>query len=152
MSLLRWIDIPPVWLAIFVAAAWFQATHYALGLTFGGAWSDLVGGLLVGAGVLLMLLAFFEMRRMRTTVVPHRDADALVQSGIFKRTRNPIYLGDALVLAGLILNWNAVLALPLIPIFIWTIERRFIVPEENRLRRKFRSDFARYEQKVRRWV
>jgi protein-S-isoprenylcysteine O-methyltransferase Ste14 len=76
----------------------------------------------------------------------------LVQSGIFSRTRNPIYLGDTLVLVGLILNWNAVLALPLVPIFVWVIERRFIIPEENRLRRKFRAEFARYSQKVRRWV
>lgn len=152
MSMWRWIDIPPVWLAGFCGVAWVQSQNYAYGLYFGGAWADLVGGMFVGAGVLLMLLAFYEMRAKRTTVIPHRDADALVQSGIFSRSRNPIYLGDALVLTGLILNWNAVLALPLIPIFVWVIERRFIIPEEDRLRRKFRADFARYEQKVRRWL
>ena len=152
MNPIRWIDLPPVWLAVFAAAAWMQANHYDFGVQFGGAWADLVGGMLVGGGILLMLLAFYEMKRMKTTVIPHREADSLVQSGIFSRTRNPIYLGDALVLTGLILNWNAVLALPLIPIFVWLIERRFIVPEEGRLRRKFKTDFARYEQKVRRWI
>ncbi|MDG2340140.1 MAG: isoprenylcysteine carboxylmethyltransferase family protein, partial [Paracoccaceae bacterium] len=60
-------------------------------------------------------------------------------------------LGDAMVLTGLILNWNAVLSLPLIPIFVLVIEKRFIIPEENRLRKRFRADFARYEQTVRRW-
>jgi protein-S-isoprenylcysteine O-methyltransferase Ste14 len=45
-----------------------------------------------------------------------------------------------------------VLSLPLLPLFVWIIERRFIVPEENGLRRKFRADFARYCQKTRRWV
>jgi protein-S-isoprenylcysteine O-methyltransferase Ste14 len=75
-----------------------------------------------------------------------------VQSGIFSRTRNPIYIGDALILLGLILYWDAVLALPLVPIFVWIIEKRFVIPEENRLRRKFRADFARYCQKTRRWV
>ncbi|MDP7150872.1 MAG: isoprenylcysteine carboxylmethyltransferase family protein [Paracoccaceae bacterium] len=152
MSLKNSIDLPPVWLIAFGATAWVQAKFYPMGLDFGGAWADLAGGLLVGGGVLLMGLAIYEMRRKKTTVIPHRDADHLVQSGIFSRTRNPIYLGDALVLLGLILNWNAVLALPLVPIFVWVIEKRFIVPEENRLRRKFRADFARYEKKVRRWI
>lgn len=152
MKAFRWIDLPPVWLVAFCAAAWVQAKNYSMNLHFGGAWADLVGGLLVGGGVLLMLLAFYEMRSKRTTVIPHREADHLVQSGIFSRVRNPIYLGDALVLTGLILNWNAVLSLPLIPIFVWVIEKRFIIPEEARLRRKFKADFARYEQKVRRWV
>jgi len=50
-------------------------------------------------------------------------------------------------------NLAAVLVnLALIPIFVWVIERRFILGEEDRLRRKFRHEFARYENKVRRWV
>lgn len=152
MKLLRWVDIPPVWLLAFCITAWAQSKNYSYGLNFGGAWADFAGGVFVGGGVLLMLLAVYEMRRMRTTVIPHREADALVTSGIFSRMRNPIYLGDAMVLIGLILYWDAVLALPLIPVFVWVIERRFIIPEENRLRIKYRADFARYCQKVRRWV
>jgi len=42
--------------------------------------------------------------------------------------------------------------LPLIPVFTWILEKRFIVPEENRMRREFRADWARYEEKTRRWV
>jgi len=150
--MVKWIDLPPVWLLLFLALAWTQAVFYPLGLSFGGAVADLLGGLLVGGGVVLMLLAAYEMRRQHTTMVPHRNADHLVQSGIFSRTRNPIYLGDTLVLAGLILKWDAVLSLPLVPIFLWWIERHFIIPEEDRLRRKFRADFARYCQKTRRWI
>lgn len=152
MRLTKWIDLPPIWLVGFCIAAWCQASYFDFGFSFGGAWADFVGGILVGGGVLLMALAIFEMRRMKTTVIPHQDADALVTSGIFKRSRNPIYLGDMLVLSGLILNWDAVLSLPLIPIFLWVIERRFVIPEENRLRSKFRADFARYMSKTRRWM
>ena len=148
----RWIDLPPIWLAGFCALAWGQARVYPLNLEFPGAWVDLLGGLCVGGGIVLMALAFYEMRRQRTTVIPHREASQLVITGIFSRTRNPIYLGDTLVLTGLILYWDAVLALPLIPIFVWVIEKRVIVPEEDRLRRKFRLEFARYVEKVRRWV
>ncbi len=152
MNVMKMVDIPPVWLAGFVGLAWAQATYYPFGLSFGGPWADFLGGVLVGGGILLMLLAVYEFRRFRTTVIPHRQASALVQSGIFSRSRNPIYLGDALILAGLILRFDAVLSLPLIPIFVWAIEKHFIILEEDRLRRAFHADFARYERKVRRWV
>jgi protein-S-isoprenylcysteine O-methyltransferase Ste14 len=148
----KWIDMPPVWLLGFLVVAWVQSARLPMGLTFGGQWADFAGGLLVGGGVVLMALAFAEFRRHRTTIVPHENAERLIQTGIFSRTRNPIYLGDTLVLAGFILRWDAVLSLPLVPIFLWVLETRFVIPEENRLRRKFRADFARYCQKTRRWV
>ena len=148
----KWIDLPPVWLAGVLAVAWAQSAYYPAGLGFGGAWADFAGGLLIGGGVLLMALAFFEFRRHRTTLMPHETPERLVQSGIFTRTRNPIYVGDALVLLGFILRWDAVLALPLLPVFVWVLEKRFIEPEEDRMRRKFRMDFARYCEKTRRWI
>ncbi len=150
--MLKWIDIPPVWLLGFALLAWVQAAYWPLGLSFGGTWADFIGGVFVGGGLVLMALAFAEFRRHRTTVIPHQEAERLITSGIFKRTRNPIYLGDTLILAGLILRWDAVLALPLVPIFVWVIEKRFVIPEEDRLRRRFRADFARYCQKTRRWI
>ncbi|WP_417726052.1 methyltransferase family protein [Roseovarius sp.] len=150
--MLKWIDMPPVWLAGFLALAWGQSSHYAMGLGFGEVGADLAGGLLVGGGIVLIAMAAMEFRRHKTTIVPHETPERVIQSGIFRRSRNPIYLGDTLILAGLILRWDAVLALPLIPIFVWVIEKRFIIPEEDRMRRKFRMDFARYCEKTRRWV
>lgn len=149
---MKWIDIPPVWLAAFLSFAWVQKTHYVYGLSLGPAVADLLGGLLVGGGVLLIALAVYEMRQKRTTIIPHLEADQLVTSGIFKRSRNPIYLGDVMILAGFVLYWDAVLALPLIPVFVWVIEKRFIEGEEGRLRSKFRQSFATYESKTRRWI
>ena len=150
--MLKWIDMPPVWLLAFLVVAWAQTTHYPMGLGFGETWADLLGGLLVGGGLLLIVMAAMEFRRYKTTIVPHETPERLIQSGIFKRSRNPIYLGDALILAGLILRWDAVLSLPLIPVFVWVIEKRFVIPEEDRMRRTFRMEFARYCEKTRRWV
>lgn len=150
--MLKWIDMPPVWLAGFLALAWAQAAYVPMGLRLGGGWVDFAGGLMVGGGVLLIALAAMAFRRHKTTIVPHETPARLITSGIFARTRNPIYLGDALILAGLILRWEAVLALPLIPVFVWVIEKRFIIPEEDRMRRTFRADFARYCDKTRRWL
>ncbi|MFZ7093392.1 methyltransferase family protein [Primorskyibacter sp. 2E233] len=150
--MMKWLDMPPVWLLGCLFVAWWQKTYHAMGLNFGPVVADLLGGLLVGAGLVLMLLAAYEMNRHKTTIIPHRQAARLVTSGIFKRSRNPIYLGDSLVLAGMILYWDAVLSLPLIPLFVWIIEKRFIEPEEARLRRKFLAEFHKYTQQTRRWV
>jgi len=149
---MKWIDMPPVWLLGFCALAWLQARHLPLGLAFPGPVFDLAGGLLVGAGLVLIALAAWQFRRARTTIIPGEMPSRLITDGLFSKSRNPIYLGDMLILAGLILRWDAVLSLPLIPIFLWVIEKRFVIPEENRMRREFRLDFARYCEKTRRWL
>lgn len=149
---MKWIDTPPVWLAGFAGLAWLQGEYLRAGLSFGDSWARFVAGLLIGGGVLLLALALVEFRRHRTTVDPHGTPAHLIQTGIYTRSRNPIYVGDALILAGLILYFDAVLALALVPVFVWVIERRFVIPEENRMRRLFRADYARYERKVRRWL
>lgn len=148
----RFPDWPPVWLIGAVALAWVLGRLDPWGLSFGGQWADFIAGLLVGSGIILMGLAVAALRRHRTTVIPHREAEALVTTGIFRRSRNPIYLGDALVLAGLILWFDAPLALPLIPLFIWIIERRFIEGEEARLKSRFGPAFETYVTQTRRWL
>ena len=148
----RLLNIPPVWLALALVIAYFQARYVHFGLSLSHPIADMVAGLSIGAGVLLMALAVVEMRRHRTTVIPHREADHLVTTGVFKWTRNPIYLGDAMVLLGFILHWGAVLSLAILPIFVMAIDYGFTAPEEDRLRRKFRSDFERYMRDTRRWI
>jgi protein-S-isoprenylcysteine O-methyltransferase Ste14 len=150
--MMKWLDLPPVWLVAFLAIAYWQAQYFTLGLSLAHPLTMLLGGLLVGAGIVLIALAAMEMRRHKTTIIPHQQASALVQSGVFKRSRNPIYLADLLIFAGLALRWDAILSLVLLPILFWVLETRFVIPEEDRLRRQFRADFARYAQKTRRWL
>ncbi len=146
------IDIPPVWLVLAILVAWWQARLLPLGLTLEGAVTDALAGLMIGAGAILILAAALAFRRARTTILPHQTPAVLITTGVFARTRNPIYLADVLILTGFILRFDAVASLVLVPIFVWWIERHFIVPEENRMRRSFRADFAAYERKVRRWL
>ena len=148
---MKLLDMPPVWLAAFVGLAWLQSSRWPV-----WPWSyplvDLAAGVLVGAGLLLTLLALMELRRAKTTIVPHLEADHLVTTGVFNRSRNPIYLGDALILAGLILFWKAWPSLLLVPLFVWLITDRFIRPEEDRLRARFGARFETWASRVRRWV
>ncbi len=58
-----------------------------------------MAALLFVAGLLLTVLAMTEMARAKTTIIPRKDPNALVTSGIFRFTRNPIYLGDLFFLA-----------------------------------------------------
>jgi len=150
--MLKYLDIPPFWLCAALLLAWWQKSYFDYALTFGPVWSDLLGGVLVGAGCVIIALAAYEFRRHRTTIFPHEDASHLITSGVYSRSRNPIYLADSLILAGMILYWDAVLSLPLIPVFVWWIEKHFILAEEKWLRRNFRADFARYEKQTRRWL
>lgn len=147
----KWIDLPPLWLALTLLIAW-GISRVVPGLGFGGAWAGWAGVALVGAGLLLMGLAAATMMAARTTVIPHRDPSALVTGGVFRLSRNPIYLGDALVLAGFILRWDAVPALVLVPVFVWLIDRRFIRAEEARLRAAFGAEFETWAARTRRWI
>lgn len=103
-------------------------------------------------GLTLMLIAVWEMRQQNTTPIPHMEPSHLVSSGIFAVTRNPIYLGDALILAGVVLRADAPLLLVLVVTFVWIIQVRFIRAEEARLRRAFGSDFEAYAARTRRWI
>lgn len=143
------IDMPPLWLALFAALAWGQARLWPGG-SGGVAW--FAGWALIVAGLALMLAAAAEFRRQRTTVIPHRAPSALVTGGVYALSRNPIYLADAVILAGLSLVWGAWSGLVLVPTFMAVIAARFIRPEEARLRAAFGTRFADWEKHTRRWL
>ncbi|WP_261385151.1 methyltransferase family protein [Vannielia litorea] len=144
--------MPPLWLLLFIAMAWVQASRFPA-LVWRHPAAELLGGLLVGGGLLLLALAFMEFRRARTSVIPHQEASALITSGIYSRSRNPIYLGDALILSGFCAYWGAWLALAvLLPLFLFVITDRFIRPEEGRLRAAFGAQYEAWAGRVRRWA
>ena len=147
---MKWIDLPPVWLAFFAALGWVQAAWLPLG-SFGAA-GDWLGAGLVAAGLALAIAAAVEFRSARTTIIPHEVPTAIVTSGVYRLSRNPIYLGDALILGGLGLRWDSVLALVLVPVFMGVITARFIRPEEARLRARFGAEFDAWAARVRRWA
>ena len=150
MTLPRTIDLPPLWLALFAGIAWAQAE--ALPVAGIGAWGRWAGIALVALGLALFAAALVEFRRHRTTVIPHREPSALITTGIYRLSRNPIYLADALILAGLSLIWGAVSGLLLVPIFLALVTARFIRPEEARLRAGFGVDFDAWARNTRRWI
>ncbi len=143
--MMRQIDIPPLWLALALGLAWGLGRVWSVsGLAWVGAGLVLVGAAMMAAAVVAMVLA-------RTTFVPRRDPAALVTAGLFGISRNPIYLADALILLGAVLYWGAVLALPLVPMFMVLITYRYIHDEEDRLRRGFGPEYEAWAASVPRW-
>jgi protein-S-isoprenylcysteine O-methyltransferase Ste14 len=147
---MRRLDYPPLWLLLFLALAWAQSALWPT--PWAGDWAAAAGGLLALAGAGLMAAAVPPFLRARTTILPHRQPSALVTSGVFRLSRNPIYLGDVLILAGLAIRWQAWPALLLVPVFVRLLTRRFIEPEEARLRAAFGPAFEAWAGRTRRWI
>ncbi len=148
---MRKIDWPPVWLLGCMALTWVIAWLFP-GLAIAVPGQVLVGLVLIGIGVMISILAVQEMARAKTTVIPRRDPNALVTSGIFRLTRNPIYLSDWIMLLGWIVLWGAVLALPLLWVFPRIITKRFIEGEEEKMRAHFGDQFEAWAKRTRRWI
>lgn len=147
---MKWIDIPPAWLVLHLVVVWVTAPHAPLRIDSPGIIQ--AGSLCIALGLVLALIAVATMSRSRTTAIPHRQPASLVTSGVFGWSRNPIYLGDALILAGAVLRAQAPVLLLAVPIFAWVITRRFIEPEEARLEDGFGSAFEAYRSRTRRWL
>lgn len=145
---MKWIDIPPVWLLGALAIALIESRLIGAPVAIAG-W---IGAVLFWIGLALIVGAVVQMIAQRTTPVPHQEPDRLVQTGLFGISRNPIYLGDLLVLAGCCLSWGAWLSLILVPGLALLLARRFIRAEEARLLVAFPEDAPEYMQRVRRWL
>lgn len=147
---MRWVDLPPVWLGFALALVW--ALDRLLPLEVFGLAGRWCGGGLVTGGLVIMVAAAGQMIAARTTVIPRARPAHLVTAGIFRLSRNPIYLGDAMILAGAVLYWDVPLALPLVLGFKMLIERRFILGEEAVLRAGFGAEFDNWAARVGRWL
>lgn len=115
----------------------------------------LAAALLIAAlGTTICLAGVLSFRRARTTVNPlHPErATALVDSGIYRFTRNPMYLGFAIILMAWAVLLGSLLALSGVAVFVLYMNRFQIRPEERALNALFGDEFSRYCARVRRWV
>jgi protein-S-isoprenylcysteine O-methyltransferase Ste14 len=106
------------------------------------------------AGLVVGAMGVASFRRARTTVNPLAPdtASSLVRSGIYAHTRNPMYVGLAMVLAGWAAYLSNLAALAVVPLFVLYLDRFQIVPEERALRARFGAEFTQYATRVRRWL
>ncbi|MCE9644366.1 MAG: isoprenylcysteine carboxylmethyltransferase family protein [Chloroflexi bacterium] len=112
----------------------------------------ITGLALTFVGFLLGVGAFIEFRKARTTLDPHGAASRLVVNGIYRFTRNPIYLGFLLMVIGFPLNYGFYWGILVAPLFMATMNRLVIEKEEAYLENKFRDEYSGYRSRVRRWL
>ena len=104
------------------------------------------------AGTTMMLAATGLFRRLGTNVRPSQPATKIATTGPYRWTRNPMYLGMALIYAGLAIGFDGPIAFALLPLVLIAIQARVIAREERYLEAKFGDDYRRYRAKVRRWL
>jgi protein-S-isoprenylcysteine O-methyltransferase Ste14 len=145
--------IPPPVLALLAALAmrWLAVSLPVATLVSGDLrWLGALVGLLA---VWMMLAAFGQFRRARTTVSPLKPetASAMVTDGVFAYSRNPMYLGLTLILGGWAFWLGALTPWLVLPVFTTAITALQILPEERALAGLFGADFAAYRRKTARW-
>lgn len=110
------------------------------------------GALLIGSALALDVWASLTFRHAQTTILPHRGTQALVDAGPFAYSRNPIYIGNLMILCGIGLLagslWHVALVAPL----ALAIQHLAIAREEMHLATRFPEEWATYTGKVRRWI
>jgi len=106
----------------------------------------ILSGLLCGFGAIL------EMRRARTTLDPHGSVSTLVTGGIYRFSRNPIYLGFLMMLIGFPMLSGMVWGILITPVYALTMNQLVITKEETYLEGKFSVQYIAYKSHVRRWL
>jgi protein-S-isoprenylcysteine O-methyltransferase Ste14 len=110
------------------------------------------GVALIVAGVLLGASGVMAIHRAGSSIVPIKPVTALVVRGPYRWTRNPMYLGMALVSAGIAVGANALWPLLVLPVVVVVVRRMVIDREERYLERTFGREYRRYCDRVPRWI
>lgn len=143
--------LPP---ALFLVALLLQVgLHFLLPVfrLIPAAWG-LGGVVLISTGLGVMVAADRQFRAVETAVSPHKRPSTLLTDGIFRMSRNPMYLGMVVTLIGSAVAWGTLTPFLVPPAMGWVLSRRFIGPEEEVLGEVFGDEYERYRRRVRRWL
>jgi protein-S-isoprenylcysteine O-methyltransferase Ste14 len=147
------LKVPPLALVLlFGALMWltFASSVFTIALP----WRLAFALIFCTVGFAIALAGILAFRRANTTVNPltPESTTTMVTSGIYRFSRNPMYLGFLFVLVGWATHLSNGLAFALLPLFVWYMNRFQILPEERTLVAKFSHAFTAYKGSVRRWL
>jgi protein-S-isoprenylcysteine O-methyltransferase Ste14 len=148
------LKVPPLAFVLVIALLMWLASWAVPQFGFDFPGRNVVAVILGATGTIVILLGVTSFRRAKTTFNPMKPEAStfLVVSGVYRLTRNPMYLGFFLILAGWAIFLSNLLALLLLPAYVIYMNRFQIEPEERALRARFPEKFAVYERRVRRWL
>jgi protein-S-isoprenylcysteine O-methyltransferase Ste14 len=143
--------IPPLIYVVVLGGAWLLQKLVPLPVT-PPALSRIGGGALIVAGLGLCWWSVGLFRSKHTSIIPIRPSAALVLTGPYRWTRNPMYLGLLLAYIGAALALQLIWGLILLPIVVVAVDRLVIRKEERYLGRAFGPAYDDYRRRVRRWI
>jgi protein-S-isoprenylcysteine O-methyltransferase Ste14 len=148
------LKIPPPAVALVTAVLMWLASRSSPVLAFVFPLANLLAVGLAAIGLTVAISGVVTFRLARTTLNPTKPeaSSSLVSWGIYRITRNPMYLGLLLELTALALFLSNWLAFLFLPVFVVYINRFQIVPEERALTSLFAREFVDYQSRVRRWL
>lgn len=105
-------------------------------------------------GITFALAGVLSFRKARTTVDPTKptSSSTIVDSGVYRISRNPMYVGFLFILLGWCVYLSNLIAFVFLPLYILYLNRFQIIPEEHILGTKFGDEYMRYKYSVRRWL
>jgi protein-S-isoprenylcysteine O-methyltransferase Ste14 len=147
------IALPPlIFLGFLAAAAVLEAVVPLPLLTAHALARYLAGAALAACGVVIIAMGTRRFLAAGTNIPPTLPTTALVVDGIYRQTRNPLYLGTTLIYLGLGVAAGSLWAVVLVVPLLWVINVGVVAREERYLERKFGDAYRAYKARVRRWI
>ena len=142
---------PPVVVLILVISTFFSSKKIDLILI---PFQTLLSIFILSVGILILINPVLKFKKSKTTINPikFKKVNRLVTSGIYKYTRNPMYVGMNSFLLGLILVLKNPLNIFFLIIFFFVVRNMFVLKEEVQMEETFGEDYLTYKRKVRRWL
>ena len=113
---------------------------------------NLLGLIPLLIGLWLNLSADRAFKRADTTVKPFKESNSLIEDGVFRFSRNPMYFGFALILLGISILLRSLSPYIVVVLFVILIDRMYIRHEEQMLETKFGDEWKVYRSRVRKWI
>ena len=148
------LKIPPVVLVVLFALVMWLLAQLVPPVALPAVWGQVLAGILAIAGIAVALSGVLAFRRANTTVdprVPQQSANLVIR-GIYRYSRNPMYVGFLLLLIAWAFYLSSAAAFALLPLFVLYINQFQIAPEERHLLQKFGTEYQAYLTQVRRWL
>jgi len=143
--------LPPTYLLLAIIAMVLLHFVWPVATVIAVPW-NLIGVVPLAVGILMNVIADNVFHRAKTTVRPFEESTVLVTRGVYRLSRNPMYLGFVLMLIGVALLLGTVTPYVVVVVFAVVIDRVFIVVEEQMLAEKFGTAWQAYTAHTRRWL
>jgi protein-S-isoprenylcysteine O-methyltransferase Ste14 len=145
--------IPPLIPLTFIVIAWLIHKYvYALSIPLSADVQKIIAYITMFIATVLFSFSLYFFFKTRQNPEPHTPTNALYTGGVFKITRNPIYLGFLVAQIVVAVKLNNLYVILFIPVVMWFLNTWVIDPEETYLEKLFGQQYLDYKKKVRRWL